>query len=366
MLRRMVALQRTPLHPFHVAHGARLVPFAGWEMPVQYTSILEEHQAVRTRVGLFDVSHMGEVLITGPDALPFLDRLVTNDVASLPEGRVLYTVMCYDDGGVVDDLLIYRFSVDRFMLVINAGNVEKDLEWIMEKAVGIDCFIENVSPLYGMIAVQGPKALESVRPICDVIEGLGRFTFRESAVAGFPAIVSRTGYTGEDGVEFYMEAGRAHAVADAIFEAGKPHGITLAGLGARDSLRLEAGLPLYGHEISSSITPYQAGLGWVVKLNKAADFRGKQALAEEKAAGPTKKLHWFRLGGRRIARQGTPVLSGGEVVGKVLSGTLSPMTGGPIGSALIDVSADLGDLSVDLRGTVEPLMLAKPPLHIHS
>jgi len=359
----MDSLRRTPLHAFHEKHGARLVPFAGWEMPVQYASILEEHRTVRTAVGLFDVSHMGEVLVTGHESVAFLNNLVTNDVRALAIGRAQYAMMCYDDGGVVDDLIIYRLEEERFLVVINAGNVAKDLEWMSEKHVGYNCRMESVSDQYALLALQGPKAFAVLADLGSDLGDLPRFGLTETTLADASVIVSRTGYTGEDGVEIFVAPGEAETLAEALLDAGKPHGLGLIGLGARDSLRLEAGLPLYGHELSARITPIQAGFGWVVKLDKPIDFLGKDALAAEKEAGPAKRVRWFRLEGRRIAREGTPVLSGGRVVGKVLSGTMSPMTNGPIGSALVEADADPATLEVDLRGTHVPLQVAKPPLH---
>lgn len=360
---RMDALHRTPLHAFHQKHGARLVPFAGWEMPVQYASILDEHRAVRTAAGLFDVSHMGEVIVTGHESVAFLNKLVTNDVRTLAEGRALYAMMCYEDGGVVDDLIIYRLGGERFLLVINAGNVDKDLEWMAGKVVGYDCHLDHVSQEYALLALQGPKAFAILAELGAELGGLPRFGLTETRVAGAEVIVSRTGYTGEDGVEIFVSPSHAEGLAEAIFTAGQAHGLALVGLGARDSLRLEAGLPLYGHELSARISPLQAGFGWVVKLDKPVAFFGRDALAAEKEAGPKKRVRWFRLEGRRIAREGTPVLCEGKPVGKVLSGSLSPMTNAPIGSALVDATADPASLAVDLRGTVQPLIFAKPPLH---
>jgi aminomethyltransferase len=359
----MDALQRTPLNQFHQKHGARLVPFAGWEMPVQYTSILEEHRAVRTRAGLFDVSHMGEVLVSGRDGVAFLNKLVTHDVAALEIQRALYTPMCYEDGGVVDDLLIYRLGEERYLLVINAGNIAKDLEWMATKAIGYNCTVDHVSADYALLALQGPAAFDILRDLGSDLSGLPRFGLTETALAGSEVIVSRTGYTGEDGVEIFVAPAQAEALAQALFEAGQPRGLALVGLGARDSLRLEAGLPLYGHELSPKITPIQAGFGWTVKLNKPVKFFGMEALRTEKTGGPKQRVCWFRLEGRRIAREGSPVLCEGTQVGTVLSGTLSPMTSAPIGSALVETEADLSALVVDLRGTRQPLIVAKPPLH---
>ncbi|MFP4283620.1 MAG: glycine cleavage system aminomethyltransferase GcvT [Opitutales bacterium] len=359
----MEALQRTPLHAFHLARGARMVPFAGWEMPVQYTSILEEHRAVRAHAGLFDVSHMGEIQVTGKEATAFLNRLLTNDVRQLAPGRALYTAMCYPDGGVVDDLIVYQRAEDDYLLVVNASNLERDLEWMDGKVVEYNCRMDDVSAAYGLLAVQGPAAPRILEQAGLPLEDLARFALREVTWEGAPVLLSRTGYTGEDGAELFVPADRAAALADHLMQVGGAHGLVPAGLGARDSLRLEAGYPLYGHELSARITPLQAGLGWVVKLGKRANFYGKEALTAEKAAGPRRRVVWFRLPGRRIAREGTPVLAGTREVGRVLSGSLSPLTGAPIGSALVESEFTSGPLEVDLRGTQVALELARPPLH---
>ena len=270
----MSDLKRTPLRDFHAARGARLVDFAGWEMPVQYRSILEEHKAVRRTAGLFDVSHMGEVDVKGPEAQQFLNRLVTNDVAKLFPGRVLYSPMCYPSGGVVDDLLVYMRAPNDYFLCINAGNVAKDLAWIHEQAAKFKVTVTDRSDDYALLAVQGPRAAEIVQSLTGAKLGAVKYYhFVEGTVAGVQCIISRTGYTGEDGFELYHAAGDAVALAEAVLGAGVPKGLELAGLGARDSLRLEAGYPLYGHEITQDISPLTAGLGWTVKLDKGADLR---------------------------------------------------------------------------------------------
>jgi aminomethyltransferase len=359
----MSELQRTPLRDFHAAHGARLVDFAGWEMPVQYRSILEEHKIVRRAAGLFDVSHMGEVDVRGPEAATFLNYLVTNDVAKLFPGRVLYSPMCYPSGGVVDDLLVYMRGPDDFFLCINAGNIAKDLAWIREQAAPFNVTITDRCEDYALIAVQGPKAVEIVQSLTGAKLGLLKYYhFSEGTVAGINCMISRTGYTGEDGVELYHAAGDAVALAEAVLTAGAPHGLELAGLGARDSLRLEAGYPLYGHEITQDISPLTAGLGWTVKLEKGADFIGRAALLAEKQNGAPQKVVFFKTGDRRIVRADTPVLgAGGAVVGRVLSGTLSPILNEAIGSALVSTGAATESLCVDIRGTLLNLHLVKPP-----
>jgi aminomethyltransferase len=379
----MGELKRTPLRDFHAARGARLVDFAGWEMPVQYQSILEEHKAVRRAAGLFDVSHMGEVEVKGEGAAAFLNRLVTNDVGKLFPGRVLYSPMCYPDGGVVDDLLVYLRAPGEYFLCINAGNIDKDLTWIREQAKGFEVSITDRSEDYGLLAIQGPQAAAIVQRLTGAKLGtLKYYHFVEGTVAGVHCLISRTGYTGEDGVELYHAAGDAAALAAAVLDAGAADGLVLAGLGARDSLRLEAGFPLYGHEITEKISPIAAGLGWTVKWDKG-EFVGREALAAEKQNGPKRKVIFFRLGDRRIARAGAPIflgsVSGGSplhgaerrgepplplnssAVGEVLSGTLSPILNEAIGSALVDASAAESPLEVDIRGARVGLRIVKPP-----
>jgi aminomethyltransferase len=359
----MNELKRTPLRDFHAAHGARLVDFAGWEMPVQYRSILEEHKAVRRAAGLFDVSHMGEVDVHGPDAGKFLNHLVTNDVTKLFPGRVLYSPMCYPSGGVVDDLLVYMKGENDYFLCINAGNIDKDVAWIREQVGTFDVTITDRSADFALLAVQGPRAAAIVQSLTGAKLGLVKYYhFSDATVAGVQCLASRTGYTGEDGFELYHAASDAVTLATALLEAGKPHGLELAGLGARDSLRLEAGYPLYGHEITADISPLTAGLGWTVKLEKGADFIGRNALLVEKNQGGPNKIVFFKTGDRRIVRAETPVLAAdGAVVGRVVSGTLSPILNEAIGSALMATQAVAAPLAVDIRGTKLTLTLVKPP-----
>lgn len=360
----MSELLRTPLRDFHAAHGARLVDFAGWEMPVQYRSILEEHKVVRRAAGLFDVSHMGEVDVRGPQALAFLNRLVTNDVAKLHPGRVLYSPMCREDGGTVDDLLVYQVAPEDYFLCINAGNIAADLAWIREQAKGFDVIITDRCEDYALLALQGPRSQAILQSLTGAKLGaLGYYHFADGTVAGIQCRISRTGYTGEDGFELYHAPADAVALAEALLAAGAPHGLELAGLGARDSLRLEAGYPLYGHELSAELSPLAAGLGWTVKLDKPGGFVGSDALRREKAEGSPRRVVYFRTGDRRIVRADTPVLGAesASAVGRVLSGTLSPILGEAIGSALVDAPAITSVLEVDIRGTRIPLKLVKPP-----
>jgi aminomethyltransferase len=359
----MTALQRTPLRDFHASHGARLVDFAGWEMPVQYRSILEEHKVVRRAAGLFDVSHMGEVDVRGPQALEYLEHLVTNEVSKLHPGRVLYTPMCREDGGTVDDLLVYMRGPQEFFLCINAGNIAADLSWLHAQSAGFDVEVRDRSQDYALLALQGPRAAVILQSLTGAKLGaLGYYHFCEGTVAGVQCVISRTGYTGEDGFELYHAAGDAVALAESLLAAGAPHGLELAGLGARDSLRLEAGYPLYGHELSPEISPLAAGLGWTVKLGKARRCIGHEALVREKSEGSARRVVFFRTGDRRIVRSDTPVLGpDGVPIGRVLSGTLSPLLNEAIGSALVNKSSADGALGVEIRGAAIALLPVKPP-----
>jgi aminomethyltransferase len=358
----MSALATTPLNAFHRHHGGRMVDFAGWDMPVQYKSILEEHKAVRQRCGLFDVSHMGEADVKGPDALRFLQHLVTNDCSKLFPGRVLYTVMCYPHGGVVDDLLVYMRATEDYLLCINAGNIAKDIAWMQEQAKGFNCSVVDRSADYAQLAIQGPRAAALVQTLTKSdLSALKYYHFAEGEVAGVKCLISRTGYTGEDGVELYCASTDGADLARAVYSAGAPFGLELTGLGARDSLRLEAGFPLYGHEITENISPITAGLGWVVKFDKGA-FIGSDVLKAEKEKGSAKKIVFFKTGDRRIIRAGAQVLnSAGVEVGQVVSGTLSPIINEAIGSALVESGAAKEALAVDVRGTLLNLQLVKPP-----
>jgi aminomethyltransferase len=356
-------LKKTPLRDFHAAHGARLVDFAGWEMPVQYRSILDEHRAVRRAAGLFDVSHMGEFDVRGPGASGFLDSLVTNRVSRMLPERVLYSPMCQEDGGVIDDLLVYKRGPEEFMLCVNAGNTSVDLEWIRAAAAGRDVTVTDLSDRTALLAVQGPKAASIVQALTATdLSAVRYYHFREGLVAGRHCIISRTGYTGEDGFELYHPSGDAPYLAEAVMAAGAPHGLELCGLGARDSLRLEAGYPLYGHELTRAISPLSAGLGWTVKLDEGRVFTGSAALGREKREGSPRKVVFFRTGDRRIVRPDAVVAGeSGEPVGRVLSGTLSPILNEAIGSALIDTAALGGALHSDVRGSLIALQPVVPP-----
>jgi aminomethyltransferase len=357
-------LRQSPLREFHIANGGRLVPFAGWELPVQYTAILDEHRAVRERAGLFDVSHMGEVGIEGPQALDLLQHLLTNDIARAETTGAIYSLMCYETGGCVDDVICYKKGDNNYMLCVNASNAGKDIAWIKDHAALYNCKVTDLCADYAQVALQGPRAWDILR--ATGYKGIqpARFHAVDAVVAGLNVYLSRTGYTGEDGCEIYCAPKDAMDLANAILKAGKPLGLALCGLGCRDSLRLEAGMPLYGHEIGPDTTPLQAGLGWAVKLTKKAHFIGQTALLQQAADGPNLRLVHFTLGGRRIAREGMAVINqGGVKVGHICAGSFSPILDKPIGSALVDSTADIGSLFVDLRGMTDRLLVARPPLH---
>jgi aminomethyltransferase len=346
-------LKRTPLHACHVESGARLVEFAGWEMPVQYAGVIDEHRAVRSAAGLFDVSHMGEVRVRGAGAESFLQRLTPNDVSKLNPGRAHYSGLLTDRGTYVDDILIYRLAADDFMVVVNASNAPRDFEWISSRAGALgsdtDAEVTNESDRWALIALQGPKAKEILEPLSPGASELRYYGFKQGEVDGRPALISRTGYTGEDGFELYVDPEHAPALWRRLLEGGA----SPAGLGARDTLRLEAAMALYGHEIDETTTPWEAGLAWIVKLDKG-DFLGRDALVAQKEAGAPRKLVGFEVEGRGIARQGHAVLSGegGETVGIVTSGTWSPTFEKALGLAYVppDLAAPGTPLTLDVRG----------------
>ncbi len=347
-------LKHTPLHACHVEAGARLVEFAGWEMPVQYEGVIEEHRAVRTAAGLFDVSHMGEIRVRGTGAEALLQRLTPNDVAKLAPGRAHYSGFLTERGTYVDDLLIYRLAADDFLVVVNASNAAKDFDWIASRAGSSGAEVTDESDRYALIALQGPKAVEILAPLASpgAIE-LRYYGFLQGEVAGRPALISRTGYTGEDGFELYVDSGDAAEIWRRLLEDGAPAGLKPAGLGARDTLRLDAAMALYGHEIDDTTTPLEAGLGWVVKLDKG-DFLGRDVLAAQKEKGLDRKLVGFEVRERGIARQGHAVVSqeDGGKVGAVTSGTWSPTFEKALGMAYVpaDLSAPGTPLSLDVRG----------------
>ncbi len=358
------ALKRTPLHRLHAAAGARMVPFAGWDMPVQYAGIIQEHVAVRTRAGLFDVSHMGEIRVAGPGAIAFVQRLVTNDVSRLTGTQALYTPMCTPDGGVIDDLLVYRFSETDLMLVVNAANTAEDLAWIRDHA-SPDVRIIDRSDEIALLALQGPRAAGILQRLTATPVGdIRYYWFRPDVeVAGRTVIVSRTGYTGEDGFELYVPAEAAPHLWEALLEAGERDGLIPAGLGARDTLRLEAGLLLHGADMDKTTTPLEVGLGWTVKLDKET-FVGADALRRQKAEGLSRRLVGFVLDGRSIARHGFPIRCNGAA-GRVTSGSFTPTVEKSIGLGLVPpaCAAPGHPLSVEIRGRAVPGTVVKLPFY---
>ena len=324
-------LRRTPLYEEHKNLGARLVDFAGWEMPVQYEGVKAEHAAVRERAGLFDVSHMGEVTFSGPDARAAVQRLVSRDVARMEAGQAGYCAVCYEDGGTVDDVIVYRRE-DDFLIVVNAANREKDVAHFRENAADLNVRITDESDEWALLALQGPEAVGILQGLTDAdLSAVRPFRFIEAEVEGAPAILSRTGYTGEDGFEIYIRPDSAPAVWRRLMGSG----VAPVGLGARDTLRLEAGMSLYGNELSADITPLEAGISFAVHLDKEPEFIGQRALRRQKEEGLSKKVVAFELTGRGIARHEHPVAVGGKEVGHVTSGTHSPTLGKAIGLALV-------------------------------
>ncbi len=355
------ALKRTPLHEVHVALGAKIVPFAGYEMPVNYPQgITVEHKAVRDACGLFDVSHMGEVIVKGPDAIRFVSSVTSNDVAALAIGQIQYSTLLRADGTIVDDLLVYRMA-EQLMLVINASNKDKDIAHLQAHIGAFDCSMQDVSDATALIAVQGPDAPAIVQALSNVpLGGVKYYWFTEGTVAGVPCLISRTGYTGELGFELYCAAENVGSIWAALMETGK---VTPAGLGCRDTLRLEAGLCLYGNELDDHVTPVEAGLNWLVKLGKAEPFLGRDVLARQQSEGTDRKLVGFTLDERAIPRHGHGVSYGGVAFGEVRSGTMSPTLGIPIGTCYLPTAAAVPgtEFDLDIRGrTVRARVVTLP------
>lgn len=341
----------TALHSRHVELGGRMVDFAGWHMPVQYSSIVDEHNAVRNRAGIFDIAHMGRLIFTGPQTCDLLDRLLTNDVTKLQEGQIRYALICREDGGILDDVLVYRFA-DYYMLVVNASNREKIVAWIDQHKDGYDCHVSDATRDRFMLALQGPKAVEILNPLCTGdVSTMKYYTGAEMTISFIPGIVSRTGYTGEDGFEVIVPTEQAVTLWGKLTEAGEPHGLLPAGLGCRDTLRLEAAMPLYGHEMDETVDPYTAGLNFAVKL-EAGDFIGKEALIAKKADDSLPKRVGMVLDGKRIAREGAELYAGDERIGEVTSGTFSPTLEQSIAMGYVPNShAEIGTaIEVDIRG----------------
>ena len=338
--------KRTCLYERHIKLGAKMVSFGGFEMPIQYTDITDEHVAVRTACGVFDVSHMGEVLVTGREAERFVQHIFTNDISGAPTGKIFYGMMLHPNGGTIDDLLVYKEANDRFFLVINAANIDKDFAWISEQVKQFDAVAENQSDYYGQLAVQGPKAEEVVEKVLGLpCQELTFYTFKKMDVGGEIIIISRTGYTGEDGFEIYASHELIQQMWDKLMESGeaKP-----CGLGCRDTLRFEVGLPLYGDELTDELSPLEAGLGMFVKMDKE-EFVGKEALAQLKADGLKRKIVGIELEGRAIPRHGYEVVADDKVIGQVTTGYNSISTGKSVCMALLDIDYAKLDTPVEVR-----------------
>jgi aminomethyltransferase len=356
-------IHHTALYDRHVALGGRMVDFGGWELPQQYTSIKDEHLAVRNVAGLFDISHMGRVIAEGPGCEAALQRLFTNDLAPIAPGRAVYTLMCKEDGGVVDDLVVYREAADRFLIVVNASNREKDIAWMRER-VPDRLSMEDHTYDLSLIAFQGPRAHELLPGGSSSTDDIPYFGFRPGRVGRTDALISRTGYTGEDGFELFVESSAVGGVWDAILATGQRAGVLPAGLGARDATRLEAALRLYGNDMDETVNPFEAGLGWTVKLGKG-DFIGRAALARIREEGPSRTLIGLKSEPGSIPRHGAAVTIGGRRAGAVTSGTHSFFLGYPIALALVEASQfRIGDkVAVDVRGREAPAEVVKLPFY---
>ncbi len=355
-------LRRTALFDRHVDAGAQIVEFAGWEMPVQYEGVAAEHRAVRESAGVFDVSHMGEVAFFGPRAAEMVQRLVTNDVGKLRDRTAMYSVACKPDGGIVDDLIVYRQGDEHYLIVVNAGNIDKDVAWFQEHTKSISPNLNNESDQTALLAVQGPKAIGVVASLTGApIAELAAFAMTEADLAGKKTWVARTGYTGEDGFELYFGGEHAVKIWNALTASGE---VTPTGLGARDSLRLEMGMALYGNDLDDTTTPLEASLGWLVKMKKG-DFVGRDALAKQKERGLERKLVGFTTVERSFPRHGYPVFAAGRPSGEVRSGTMSPTLGIPIGTAYVPPAsaAEGAALEIEIRGKRIQATVQKMPFY---
>ncbi|MEG6586127.1 glycine cleavage system aminomethyltransferase GcvT [Dendrosporobacter sp. 1207_IL3150] len=356
--------KQTPLYDAHLSYGGKIIDFGGWMLPVQYQGILDEHRAVRERAGLFDVSHMGEILVQGEDAEAFLQMLVTNDVTNITDNQALYTPMCYPDGGTVDDLLIYRYSAHKYLLVINAANIYKDWEWLQSQKTNFKVVLDNLSSEIAQLAIQGPLSCSILSNVTtEALKELRYYHFIANAdVCGKTVLLSRTGYTGEDGFEIYCKPEDSNEIWEKLLKAGREYGLVPAGLGCRDTLRFEACLPLYGHELSALISPLEAGLGRFIKFKKS-NFTGKDALLKQKEAGLNRKIIAFTVSGRGIARAGYPINAAGNNIGVVTSGSYSPTLDKNLGLGLINtVYSQVGkSIEIEIRGkNVSAEVVAKP------
>ncbi len=358
-------MKRTPLFNNHLESKGKLIDFGGWELPVEYSGIRTEHDAVRNAAGLFDVSHMGEITVTGEAAEEYLQNIVTNDISVLSNYQICYTTMCYPDGGVVDDLLVYKYSNKKYLLVVNASNTEKDYEWLDTHSIE-NVTIKNVSDEYSQLAIQGPKAQEILQKLSDIdLNEIEFYHFADNVKIGeINALVSRTGYTGEDGFEIYLPSAEGPILWDLLLESGKDFGLIPAGLGARDTLRFEAALPLYGQEIDKDITPLEAGLGFCVKLSKEK-FIGREALAKQKSEGLKRKLAGFEMTERGIPRSHYQVYADGKKIGYVTTGSLSPTLNKNIGLALLDIdyTKEGTEIEVEIRNKKVKAKIIKKPFY---
>jgi aminomethyltransferase len=355
--------KKTPLYEEHVEAGARMVPFGGYVMPLQYAGIIPEHRAVREKAGLFDLSHMGEFRVSGPGAVAAIDRLVTNDIAGLDVGQIRYTPMTYPDGGIVDDLLVYRFR-HHLLLVVNAANIEKDFEWISSHLpVGVE--LRDESDETALIAIQGPSSQRILQSLTDSdLSQIAYYHFTEGQVAGVDSVISRTGYTGEDGFELYVAPSAARAVWKALRDAGSDAGLALVGLGARDTLRLESAYMLYGNDIDATTSPLEAGLGWTVKFGQE-EFVGQDVIESQKASGPSRRLVQVEMLDRAIPRPRYMVWSDGEKIGELTSGTFSPTFGRGLGLGYVrpEYAKPGTELEIEVRGERHPARVVKKPLY---
>jgi aminomethyltransferase len=353
--------KKTPLYDWHIAHGAKMGEFAGYAMPLFYQGVLAEHEAVRKRCGLFDISHMGEVYLTGPQAAVFVQQLASNDVTRLADHQSQYSLLMNPKGFAIDDIFVYRLTPEKFLLCINAANVEKDVAWICsQKIPGVE--IQDATAETGMIALQGPLSAKVLKKLGVDVEGVARFTIHERKLGEIFFLLSRTGYTGEDGFEFFAPWGQTLELWEKLVSAGQEFGIAPVGLGARDTLRLEMGYVLYGHELNEGISPLEAGLGWVIPLG-AKDFIGKSELVKQKAQGITRQLIGLKMEESGIPREGMSLNNGHQELGRILSGTMSPTLKQGIATALVEKNLipRSGEIFVDIRGKMKKAKIVKPP-----
>ncbi|MFF4983204.1 glycine cleavage system aminomethyltransferase GcvT [Streptomyces sp. NPDC001046] len=363
-------LRHTALDALHRSLGATMTDFAGWDMPLRYGSERDEHLAVRTKAGLFDLSHMGEITVTGPQAAALLDHALVGNIGGVKPGRARYTMICRADGGILDDLIVYRLGETEYMVVANASNAQVVLDALTERAAGFDAEVRDDRDAYALIAVQGPESPGILASLTDAdLDGLKYYAGLPGTVAGVPALIARTGYTGEDGFELFVKPEHAVELWQALTKAGEGAGLVPCGLSCRDTLRLEAGMPLYGHELTTALTPFDAGLGRVVKFEKESDFVGREALREAAARAeqnPPRVLVGLVAEGRRVPRAGYAVVSGGEVIGEVTSGAPSPTLGKPIAMAYVDAAhaaPGTPGVGVDIRGSHEPYEVVALPFY---